>query len=132
MTLDVVTITTANIDPFIVPQFTSPTITGSQTSTTYTIGAPVTFDAVTYTISPTCTDANPTYSAFLSNGNALPSFITYDPTNNRFTFDSEDRGDVGSYTISVQVVVKDNTRRKTDFVLTVIDPCLSVSVTAAD
>lgn len=66
-----------------------------------------------------------TYTAKLSSGAALPSFITFTAGSRQFSIESTDRLDAGTYTIEVKGELTGGLSSTTTFVLTVTDPCAS-------
>lgn len=59
-----------------------------------------------YTLSPDC-GYTLTYTAGLSGGNALPSFITFSSSNQEFSIYTSDNSMVNTYTIQVTATAND-------------------------
>lgn len=72
-----------------------------------------------------------TYSATLSGGGPLPSWLVFDPDNRLFV-GTPSAADVGTFTVRVAVTDKGGLTTSDDFVISVVDPSLNTVTAFAD
>jgi hypothetical protein len=106
----------------------TPATISAQTYYIYSSSLSVTFSA--FTSSYSC--GSFTYTA-LCNSAVCPSFISFDSSTLTFTVYSVTGGDAGTYSIVVTGTLSSTSSLSSTstFVLTVIDPCISATITPA-
>jgi hypothetical protein len=88
----------------------------------------ITFSA--FVLSKTCPDQMFYYSSFLSDtSQPLPSLITFDPINTKYSFAINNLSQVGMYYIMLQSTIGNNKTTSISFTVQVYSPCLNIGVT---
>lgn len=69
------------------------------------------------------------YSTFIAdNSQPLPSFITFDPANTKYTFAINNPSHVGTYNMILQATIGNNRTTEVVFTVQVASPCLGLTI----